>query len=134
MLTRITKMLKRKIWRRWYLIRNYTIHIGKFLGISRARINSVPSSHIHGRLHHEFNEWTLLWMWEERASFSLLGKYLRIIHLYNIYTHQYAQNWNGAYFPYTRSISLWTVWTVEFLTWTCIKKTSIIFICLVFQR
>ena len=50
----------------------------KFLGTPRARNNGVPFSHIYGRPHNKFNEWTPLWMWEKWASFSALWVYQRI--------------------------------------------------------
>ena len=45
---------------------------GKFLSIFRVWRNDVLSSHIYGGFYHEFNEWTLSWMWEEWTPFSIL--------------------------------------------------------------
>ena len=50
----------------------------KFLGISGARSNDAPFSHIYGGLHNEFNEWIPPWMWEEETPFFTLWEYLRI--------------------------------------------------------
>ena len=53
--------------------------LGKFLGSPEVWWNGVPSSHIYGGPHREFNEQTLPWMWEERAPFSIFRDYLKII-------------------------------------------------------
>ena len=52
--------------------------LGKYLDTPGTRRNGAPSSHIHGGPHHEFNEQTPPWMWEEGALFSILREYLRI--------------------------------------------------------
>ena len=36
----------------------YSINVGKFLGTPGVRRNGTPSSHIHGKSHDKFNEWT----------------------------------------------------------------------------
>ena len=38
----------------------YSINVRKFLGTLEVWRNSTPSSHIHGRSHDKFNEWTPL--------------------------------------------------------------------------
>ena len=40
-------------------IKDDNLEYRKFLGTPRVWRNSTPSSHIHGRPHNEFNEWTL---------------------------------------------------------------------------
>ena len=50
---------------------------GKFLGTLGVRKNGAPSS--NDKHHHKFNEWTLPWMWEKRASFSALSSHLKIL-------------------------------------------------------
>ena len=45
---------------------------GKYLGTLGVQRNGAPSSHIHGGFHHEFNEQTSPWMWEEGAPYSVL--------------------------------------------------------------
>ena len=43
----------------------------KFLNILGVGRNDTPSC-IYDGFHYEFNEWTLLWMWEEITQFSVL--------------------------------------------------------------
>ena len=65
---------------------------GKFLGSPGVWWNCAPSSHIHGGPHYKFNEWTLPWMWEEEALFSVLQKYLRITLFLELLSHGWKAN------------------------------------------
>ena len=64
------------------------INLEKFLGTFGVQKYGTPFSYIHGGSHHEFNELTTSWMWEEGVPFSvlvlsMLQKYLKITHKFD---------------------------------------------------